>query len=72
MYHVNYVQLLTTSVFFYIEAIIHYNIGKFGKIAFTLPLLKENIMMLLTIIFFSFLACCLTDFVNMWMNKIKK
>ena len=39
-----FVQFVTTVMFFYIEALIHYNIGKHGYLKFTFPKLKENLL----------------------------
>jgi len=51
-----FVQFVTTVMFFYIEALIHYNIGKHGYLKFTFPKLKENLLILLVIIIFSCLS----------------
>ena len=37
------IQFSVTTVFFYIEALIHYNMGKYGTFAFTIPDFKHNI-----------------------------
>ena len=57
------IPFVITTCFFYLEALIHYNLGKFGKVSFSLPPLKKNLVILGIIIFFSFLSsvttfCC--------------
>jgi len=50
------VQFIITVCFFYVEALIHYNIGKHGTFKFSLPKLKENLLIFLIIVLFSWLS----------------
>ena len=54
--HVSIIQFLVTSAFFFIEAIIHYNMGKYGKTTFTIPPFKKSMHLLGTILFFAALS----------------
>ena len=47
------IPFVITTCFFYFEALIHYNLGRFGKVSFSLPPLKKNLVILGIIIFFS-------------------
>ena len=58
------IQLLVTSLLFYIEALIHFSIGKTGFIGFTIPPAKQNIVMIITILIFSSLSTLITRFVE--------
>jgi S1-C subfamily serine protease len=42
MHHFNFVQFFVTIGFFYIEALIHYNIGKYGTLGISFPNWKQN------------------------------
>ena len=57
------VPFIVTTCFFYIEAVIHYNIGKHGYIAFKLPPMKKNLLILSIILFFSFISCCISHLI---------
>lgn len=48
-----------TCLTFYAEALTHYNIGKFGKIGFRIPPIKENILIIVTIGMASFTSSLL-------------
>ena len=50
------VQFIITVCFFYVEALIHYNIGKHGTFKFSFPKLKENLLIFLIIVLFSWLS----------------
>ena len=50
------VQFIITVCFFYVEALIHYPIGKHGTFKFSLPKLKENLLIFLIIVLFSWLS----------------
>ena len=39
------IQFFVTCIFFYIEALMHYNMGRHGKISCTVPPLRENFKM---------------------------
>ena len=57
------ISFFITTIFFFIEAVIHYNIGKYGYIGFQLPTYKHILKILSTILFFSFLSCCATHYI---------
>lgn len=59
-----------TTFFFYIEAVIHYNIGKHGKILFKLPTYKHNLKIISTILIFSFLSCCITHYLKIFIDQL--
>ena len=59
------IPFVVTTCFFYIEALIHFNMGKNGKISLTLPPLKENFKILGIITFFSFLSSTTTYYLEM-------
>lgn len=59
------IPFVVTTCFFYIEALIHFNMGKKGKISLTLPPLKENFKILGIITFFSFLSSTTTYYLEM-------
>lgn len=48
--------LNVTFTFFFMEAIIHYNIGKFGQIGFSFPVGTELGELVLTMVIFSVLS----------------
>jgi len=50
------ITFTVTCMIFYIEALTHYNIGKSGKLGFGIPPFKENIMVISTIMLFSFIS----------------
>ena len=50
------VQFIITVCFFYVEALIHYNIGKHGTFKVIFPKLKENLLIILIIVVFSCLS----------------
>ena len=50
------IQFIITVCFFYVEALIHYNIGKHGTFKFSLPKFKENLLIFLVIVLFSCLS----------------
>lgn len=64
MNHFNYVQFFTTILLFYIEALIHYNIGRKGTIGIRIPSWKKNRMILGVIVIFSLVSCVLTNIVS--------
>lgn len=54
--YVSIIQFVVTSAFFFVEAILHYNMGKYGKPAFTVPPFKKSMYLLGTILFFAALS----------------
>ncbi len=57
------IPFVVTTFFFYIEAVIHYNIGKRGYIAFKFPPMKKNILIISIILFFSFISSCISHLI---------
>ena len=47
------VHFIITVCFFYIEALLHYNIGKHGTFKLSFPKFKENLLIFLIIVLFS-------------------
>tara|TARA_Y100000591_G_scaffold80316_1_gene67603 strand:- start:7151 stop:7366 length:216 start_codon:yes stop_codon:yes gene_type:complete len=64
MHHFNFIQFFVTVGLFYIEALIHYNIGKKGSLGISLPNWKQNRLILGVIAIFSFVSCIITGFVQ--------
>jgi hypothetical protein len=58
-----------TLCFFYVEAIIHYNMGKYDKIGFKIPHLNENLKIIAIISFFSLMSSGATYFLGMYLSK---
>ena len=69
MHHFNFVQFFVTIGFFYLEALIHYNIGKKGRLGFSIPRWKDNKLIIGVIGIFSFISCLVTSFVE---NLVKE
>ncbi len=57
------IPFIVTTFFFYIEAVLHYNIGKKGYIAFKLPPMKKNVLIISIILFFSFISSCISHLI---------
>ena len=66
------IQFIVTFCCFYIEALIHYNIGKVGYIGIAMPPLKQNILIMGVIVFFSFVCSGITYHVENVLNKSSK
>lgn len=58
------IQFFVICLIFYIEALIHYNIGKFGHVAFNLPSFRQNLLIIGIIMFFSFISSCIIYFLE--------
>lgn len=59
------IPFIVTICFFYVEALLHFNMGKNnGKISLALPPLKENFKILGIITFFSFLSSTTTYYLE--------
>ena len=72
MHHFNFIQFFVTIGFFYIEALIHYNIGKKGKLGFSIPNWKQNKLILGVIAVFSFVSCIITALVQNMVDELNK
>ena len=46
------IQFIVTCCFFYMEALLHYNIGKTGNICCNYPVLKDNLKIMCCKMFF--------------------
>ena len=63
------IPFIVTICFFYIEALLHFNMGKNnGKISLALPPLKENFKILGIITFFSFLSSTTTYYLEKFLQ----
>ena len=58
------VQFVVTFTFFLFEAMLHYHIGKFGKIGIALPKLTEFGLIFTTIAVVTLLSTLTTKFIN--------
>ena len=65
--YVSIIQFIVTSAFFFIEAIIHYNMGKYGKTTFTIPPFKKSIHLLGIILFFAALSSGATYLIEIYL-----
>jgi len=63
------ISFFVTTIFFFFEAIIHYNIGKYGKIGFQFPKYTHILKIISTIFLFSFLSCCMTHYIQIAFNQ---
>ena len=72
MHYFNFTQFAVTVFLFYIEAVIHFNIGKKGRLGFNLPKWKDNKLILAVIVTFSFLSCLLTNMVESLLDHLNK
>ena len=63
------IPFFVTFCFFYVEAIIHYNMGKYDKIGFNIPHLHENFKIIAIISIFSLLSSGATYLVEMYFEK---
>ena len=63
------IAFIVTSFFFLIEALIHYNMGKNGKFAISIPDKKSICKILLIIFFFSFLSSGNMYFLELLLKK---
>jgi len=62
-------HFLVTSIFFYFEAIIHYNIGKKSEINLEVPTIDDNKKMICIILSFSLLSSLTCYFIEEMINK---
>ena len=61
-------HFIVTAIFFYFEALLHYNIGKKGKIDIEIPELKYNKKIIMIIILFSFMSSLACYFIEEIIN----
>tara|TARA_X000000368_G_C22734660_1_gene581054 strand:- start:60 stop:281 length:222 start_codon:yes stop_codon:yes gene_type:complete len=72
MHHFNIVQFLVTVCLFYVEALIHFNIGKKGSLGVSFPNWKQNKLIIGVIAVFSFVSCLLTALVQNVVDELNK
>ena len=58
--HIAIIQFVVTYCFFYMEALLHYNIGKTGNICCNYPILKDNLKIMSIIATFATLSTITT------------
>ena len=63
------IPFIVTLFFFYIEACIHYNMGKYGKITCNIPPLHENLKMIGIISVFSLISSVVTYYLEKYFSK---
>lgn len=63
------ISFFVTTIFFFIEAVIHYNIGKYGKIGFQIPKYHHTFKIISTILLFSFISCCVTHYIQIALDQ---
>ena len=62
------IQFTVTCCFFYIEALMHYNIGKTGKISSNIPPLDDNLKIMSIIATFAALTSMVTYLLEKWLT----
>ena len=63
------IPFCVTLFFFYIEALIHYNMGRYGEITCDLPPSHENWKMLGIISAFSLISSIVTYYLKIYFSK---
>ena len=63
------IQFSVTCIFFYIEALLHYNIGKTGKFSFNIPPLQDNFKIISIIALFAAAVSAVTYLLEMWLSN---
>ena len=63
------IPFIVTLFFFYIEALIHYNMGRYNEIKCDLPPAHENRDMIIIISFFSLLSSVTTYYLEQYFQK---
>ena len=63
------IPFCVTLFFFYIEALIHYNMGRYNEIKCDLPPAHENRDMIIIIGFFSLLSTITTYYLEQYFQK---
>ena len=72
MHNFNIVQFLVTICLFYVEALIHFNIGKKGNLGISFPNWNQNKLILGVIALFSFISCVVTSVIQNILNELDK
>ena len=65
------IQFIVTCCFFYMEALLHYNIGKTGGICCNYPILKDNLKIMGIIATFATLSTIATHLIKKKLSKKK-
>ena len=61
----NIIQTIVTIIFFCIEAILHYNIGKTGNItSFHFPTMKESLKLICTVTIFAIASTLTANYIE--------
>lgn len=68
-FQIKVIAFFVTSFFFLIEALLHYNMGKNGKFAISIPDKKSVCKILVIIFFFSFLSSATMYFLEMLLKN---
>ena len=63
------IPFIVTLCFFYVEAVIHYNMGKYDKIGFKIPHLHENFKIIAIISVFSLMSSGVTYLLEIYFSK---
>ena len=63
------IPFIVTLFFFYIEACIHFNMGKYGKLGCQIPPSNENIQMIGIISIFSLLSVAATYLLEIYFSN---
>lgn len=63
------IQFIVTCCFFYMEALLHYNIGKTGDMCCNYPILKDNLKIMSIIAIFSALSSVMTNLIKKKLEK---
>ena len=67
--HITSIQFIVTCCFFYMEALLHYNIGKTGNICCNYPVLKDNLKIMFIIATFAALSSVATYLIKKKLSK---
>ena len=68
-FQIKVIAFFVTSFFFLIEALLHYNMGKNGKFAISIPDKKSVCKILVIIFFFSFLSSATMYFLEILLKN---
>ena len=63
------IPFVVTTCIFYIEALIHFHMGKYNKIGIEIPPFNENIKIVSIITGFAFLSSGITYLLEMYFSK---
>ena len=65
-----FVTFATTTMFFVVEAMIHYNIGKTGHISLSqIPSIREFVKIAGVVMLFSFMSVLVSEFINNYIGN---